>query len=99
MKPTYTEKSIEGVHYFAMTKTTAVAQVVRRICDLSILHRAHFGNVVLDLTDARESDIPLLNRAVKALVATDRKVVTLGKKFQNLPMHASLDSAITALKA
>jgi hypothetical protein len=98
MKPTYTEKSIEGIHYFAMSKTAAVSQVVLRICELAILHRAHFGDVILDLSDAKDSDIPLLNRAVKKLVATNRKVVTIGKQFQNMPVHTSIQSAVSALK-
>ena len=87
------------MHYFAMTKTSAVAQVVDRICALSRLDPEHFGNVIFDLRDAKDSDIPLLNRAVKVLIATDRKAVTIGKAFKNLPVHQELNSAIAALKA
>jgi hypothetical protein len=99
MKPTYIEKTVEGTHYFAMTKASAVAQVVSRVCALSLLDPVHFGNVIFDLSDAKDADIPLLNRAVKVLMATDRKAVTIGKPFKNLPVHQSLNSAIAALKA
>ena len=100
IKPSYQEKTIEGnIYYFSMSKTSSVAHVVKRICDLSSLSKKHFGNVILDLTDAKDADTALLNRATKALVSSGRIVVTVGKTVKGLDVYPNLGEAVDAVKA